>query len=92
MGGGGEPGEPSNHSPDTIGITTLEDLGAGAILPGVALLGMPAPVPHTTKSYSELPTLSPRWGPASTTSTTVAPCSVPPAPNTSIADATTRRR
>jgi hypothetical protein len=59
MGRGREPGEPGKYSLDTPGPTTLEDPGVGVVSPTAALPGMPAPAPHTTKSYSELPVLSP---------------------------------
>jgi hypothetical protein len=62
MGGDEEPGEPGKYSPDIIGLTVLEDLGAGAASPGVALLKMPALVLFTTKSCNKPLVLSPSRG------------------------------
>jgi hypothetical protein len=70
----------------------LEDLGEGAASRGAALLKTPAPAPHTTKSYSKATTLSPSQGPAFATSTSAAPCGVPPTAGTFIADANTGRQ
>jgi hypothetical protein len=63
--------------------------GGWSLITRVALSGMPAPVPRTTKSCDKLLALPPSQGPASATSTLVTPCGAPPAPGTSIADATT---
>jgi hypothetical protein len=89
MGIGEDPGEPDKYNPDIPRPTVLEDSGVGAASPGAALLGTPAPVPRITKSYIELPALSPSQGGASATSTPAAPYGSSPAPDTSIADATT---
>jgi hypothetical protein len=84
-------GEPGKYSLDIHGTTTLKDPGAGVVSPGEALLGMPALVPRTTKSYNKLPALSVSRGLASTTSMPAAPYGAMPAPSTSIVDATTGR-
>jgi hypothetical protein len=85
MGGGGELGEPGKYNPDISRPTALQDPGAGAASPRTPLPGVPSPVPHTTKSYNKLLTLSPSQGPASASS-------MPLALDTSIADATTGHR
>jgi hypothetical protein len=92
MGEGEEPREPDKYSPDIPGPMALKDLGARAVSPGATLLRMPAPTPHTTKSFNKLPALSPSRGSTSATATPVAPCIAPPAPGTSIADTTTGHR
>jgi hypothetical protein len=89
MGGGGELEEPGRHSPDAPGLIGLNDSGAEAASPGVALPGTPVLVPRTTKSCNKLMALSPRWGPASATSMLTAPYGASPALGTSVADATT---
>jgi hypothetical protein len=43
MGGGREPGEPGKYNPDILKPMALEDPGAGAVSPGIGLLGMHAP-------------------------------------------------
>jgi hypothetical protein len=92
IGRGGASGESGKYSPDTPGLTVVEDLGARAASPRIALPGTPAPAPHTTKSYNKLLALSPSQGPASATSALAAPYGALPTPNTSVADATTDRR
>jgi hypothetical protein len=62
MGGGGEPREPGKYNLDIPRPTVLEDPGARAASPGATLLGMPTPVPRTTKSCNELMALSPSRG------------------------------
>jgi hypothetical protein len=91
-GGGGAPGELGKYSPDTPGLTVLEDPGVGATSPRATLLGTPAPALCTTKSCNKLLAIPPSRGSVFTTSAPVAPNGAPPAPDTSIVDATTDRR
>jgi hypothetical protein len=87
--GGEALGGSGKYSPDTPGLTVLDDLGAGAASPWAALPGTPASVPHTIKSCNKLLALSPSQGPGSATSVPVAPCGAPPALDTSIPNVTT---
>jgi hypothetical protein len=50
-----------------------EDLGAGAVSPGVVCPGVPESAPHTTKSRHGLPASSPGQGPTQSASTLTAP-------------------
>jgi hypothetical protein len=83
MGGCRELGEPSKYNPCIPGPMTLEDPWAGDTSPEAALM------PHITKSCYKLPMLLPSRGLASAISMPSAPCGAPPAPTTSVGNATT---
>jgi hypothetical protein len=51
----------------------LEDLGDGAASPWAAHPGTSMLAPHLTESHSKLSTLSPGWGPETSTSMLVVP-------------------
>jgi hypothetical protein len=89
MGRGEEPGNPDKYNPDTPRLTVLKYPGARAASPRAALSTALAMVTCTTKSCYEVLVLSPSWGPASATSTSVALYGTQPALDTSIASATT---
>jgi hypothetical protein len=74
IGRGGKWGEPSRYNLDTPGPVAPEDLRAGAMSPGAALLGTQAPVPRITKSHSKQLTSLPSWVSVPTTLMPVAPC------------------
>jgi hypothetical protein len=69
IGGSGELMEPGRNSPVALGPVVPKDSGVGIASPRAALLGIPRPVPHTTKSrHGPLASL-PGQGPAPSTST-----------------------
>jgi hypothetical protein len=64
-------GELGEYSPETTGLTVLEDSRAGAASHAVAHPGTPAPVLRNTKSCNKHMALSPSWGPVFVTSAVV---------------------
>jgi hypothetical protein len=82
----------NRYGPSNPGLIELKDLRAGTTSLGTALLETPMPVPCVPKSCSKIPVPPPSPGLALAISTPLAPCSIPPAPGASIANATAGHR